>query len=167
MLEEAIAALQETGENSKEEAWTPQISLGTSVLIPEGYVADLSVRLGLYRRLSMLVGQEEIEAFAAELIDRFGQLPQEVENLLEVIAVKQLCRIAGVEQIDAGPKGAVLTFRNNEPPNPGRLIGYIQQHTRSIKLRPDQKLVYLQDWSVSDVRVKGAHRLMSDLAGLL
>ena len=167
MLEEAIAALQETGENSKEEAWTPQISLGTSVLIPEGYVADLSVRLGLYRRLSMLVGQEEIESFAAELIDRFGQLPQEVENLLEVIAVKQLCRIAGVEQIDAGPKGAVLTFRNNEPPNPGRLIGYIQQHTRSIKLRPDQKLVYLQDWSVSDVRVKGAHRLMSDLAGLI
>ena len=167
MLEETIASLRGSGGEAEEEVWTPQISLGTSVLIPEGYVADLSVRLGLYRRLSMLIGQEEIEAFAAELIDRFGPLPQEVENLLEVIAVKQLCRIAGVEQIDAGPKGAVLAFRNNTPPNPERLIGYIQKHTHSIKLRPDQKVVYLQDWSSSDVRVKGAHRLMSDLASLV
>ncbi|MEL0112788.1 MAG: TRCF domain-containing protein [Rickettsiales bacterium] len=166
MLEETIAALRDSGE-VEEEAWTPQISLGTSVLIPESYVSDLSVRLGLYRRLSLLVGQEEIEAFAAELIDRFGPLPQEVENLLEVMAVKQLCRIAGVEQIDAGPKGAVISFRNNTPPNPERLIGYIQRQARSIKLRPDQKVVYLQNWSSADVRVKGAHRLMSDLAALV
>lgn len=167
MLEETIASLRDSGGDVEVETWTPQISLGTSVLIPEAYVADLSVRLGLYRRLSMLVGQEELEAFAAEMIDRFGPLPQEVENLLEVMAVKQLCRIAGVEQIDAGPKGAVLTFRNNTPPNPERLIGYIQQKVRSIKLRPDQKLVYLQNWASSDVRVKGAHRLMSDLAALV
>ncbi len=166
MLEETIAALRDSGE-VEEEAWTPQISLGTSVLIPESYVSDLSVRLGLYRRLSLLVGQEEIEAFAAEMIDRFGPLPQEVENLLEVMAVKQLCRIAGVEQIDAGPKGAVISFRNNTPPNPERLIGYIQRQARSIKLRPDQKVVYLQNWSSADVRVKGAHRLMSDLAALV
>ena len=167
MLEETIATLRETGGASEEEAWTPQISLGTSVLIPEKYVADLSVRLGLYRRLSMLIGQAEIEAFAAEMIDRFGPLPQEVENLLEVMAVKQLCRIAGVETVDAGPKGAVLSFHNNTPPSPERLIGYIQTKFRTIKLRPDQKLVYLQDWASPGVRVKGAHSLLSDLAGLV
>jgi transcription-repair coupling factor (superfamily II helicase) len=115
----------------------------------------------------MLIGQAEIEAFAAEMIDRFGPLPQEVENLLEVMAVKQLCRIAGVETVDAGPKGAVLSFHNNTPPSPERLIGYIQTKFRSIKLRPDQKLVYLQDWASPDLRVKGAHSLLSDLAGLV
>ena len=129
------------GGEAEEEVWTPQISLGTSVLIPEGYVADLSVRLGLYRRLSAH-WPEEIEAFAAELIDRFGPLPQEVENLLEIIAVKQLCRIAGVEQIDAGPKGAVLVFRNNTPPKsgtPNRL--YPKAHTfDQAAARPENRL---------------------------
>ena len=167
MLEETIASLRESGDASEEETWTPQISLGTSVLIPEGYVADLSVRLGLYRRLSFLVGQDEIEAFAAEMIDRFGPLPQEVENLLEVMAVKQLCKLAGVEQIDAGPKGAVLSFRDNTPPNPERLIGYIQRNFQSMKLRPDQKLVCLHDWTSAEKRVKGAHQLLSDLASLI
>ena len=166
MLEETIASLRENGSTTEEDSWTPQISLGTSVLIPDTYVADLAVRLGLYRRLSFVVGKEEIEAFAAEMIDRFGPLPLEVENLLEVMAVKQFCKVAGVEQVEAGPKGAVLAFRDNTPPNPERLIGYIQQNFQSMKLRPDQKLVFLQNWTSSEARVKGTHKLLSDLAAL-
>ena len=167
MLEETIANLRDSGGAVEEDSWTPQISLGTSVLIPDAYVADLSVRLGLYRRLSFLVGKGEIEAFAVEMIDRFGPLPPEVENLLEVMTVKQLCKSAGVEQLEAGPKGAVLAFRGNTPPNPERLIGYIQQNFKSMKLRPDQKLVCLQDWTSSEARVKGTRRLVSDLAELV
>lgn len=167
MLEETIATLRDSGGAVEEDSWTPQISLGTSVLIPDSYIADLSVRLGLYRRLSFLVGKGEIEAFAVEMIDRFGPLPPEVENLLEVMAVKQLCKSAGVEQLEAGPKGAVLAFRGNKPPNPERLIGYIQENFKSMKLRPDQKLVCLQDWTSSEARVKGTRRLVSDLAELV
>ena len=165
MLEEAVAGFREDG-GPAAESWTPQISMGTAVLIPDRYVADLSVRLGLYRRLSLLVDQAEIESFAAEIIDRFGPLPDEVENLLEVIAVKQLCRQAGIEKVDAGPKGALLSFRDDTPPNPERLIGYIQREARNIRLRPDQKLVYQQDWETAHSRVKGVHRLMADLADL-
>ncbi len=95
MLEEAVTAMR-AGKGGPvpavAEAFTPQINLGMSVRIPESYVADLNLRLGLYRRLSRLVDGAEIEAFAAELIDRFGPLPVEVENLLEVIAIKRLCR---------------------------------------------------------------------------
>src|SRR3546814_8771497 len=99
MLEEAVASLRgEAAGRAAEEQWTPQIAIGTSVLIPEEYVQDLSVRLGLYRRLSLLVEPAEIEAFAAELIDRFGPLPQEVENLLQIVAIKRLCREAGIEK---------------------------------------------------------------------
>ena len=166
MLEEAVSDLRDDAVKQTEENWTPQIALGTAVLIPDSYVADLSVRLGLYRRLSLLVDRADIDSFAAEMIDRFGPLPEEVENLLEVIAVKQLCRKAGVEKIDAGPKGAVVSFHNDAPPNPERLIGYIQAKHRSVKLRPDQKLVFLQNWTSAGIRVKGARRLLEDLASL-
>jgi transcription-repair coupling factor (superfamily II helicase) len=135
-----------------------------AVLIPEGYVADLAVRLGLYRRLSQMAERAELDAFAAELVDRFGKLPQEVENLLEVVAVKQLCRKAGVEKVDAGPKGAVLSFRNNRFARPEKLIALITRDAASMKVRPDQRLVCVADWDNARERMKGVARLMAELA---
>jgi transcription-repair coupling factor (superfamily II helicase) len=128
MLEEAVAEARSgaAGIAAPAEEWTPQITVGTSVLIPDSYVADLGVRLGLYRRIATLLDQREIDAFAAELVDRFGKLPQEVGNLLEIIAIKRLCRDAGIEKVEAGPKGAVFTFRGNRFANPGGLAAFIQ-----------------------------------------
>ncbi len=162
MLEEAIVSARNDGETT-EEVWTPQITIGTPVLIPDNYVEDLTVRLGLYRRLSNLADSSEIDAFAAELVDRFGTLPEEVENLLEIIAVKQLCRRAGVEKLDAGPKGAVLAFRNNEFANPEALIGYIQTYSATIKLRPDHRVVCMYDWRRASDRISGVRKLMRKL----
>ena len=104
--------------------WSPQITIGTPVLIPEDYVADLPVRLALYRRLAELEDEREIEAFGAELIDRFGPLPEEVEHLLQIVAIKALCRRANVEKIEAGPKGAVIVVPRQhlrQSGGPGRL----------------------------------------------
>ena len=81
-------------------------------MIPETYVADLQLRLALYKRLADLDDQPSIEAFAAELIDRFGKLPDEVVHLLEIVAIKALCRKANVAKVDVGPKGAVIAFRD-------------------------------------------------------
>src|SRR3546814_10177092 len=106
------------------------------VLIPDSYVADLNLRLGLYRRLSTLVDRGEIDAFAAELVDRFGPLPPEVDNLLQIMAIKRLCREAGVERLDAGPKGATVAFHNNAFANPVGLIAFIQrseEHTSELQ----------------------------------
>ncbi|WP_236024880.1 transcription-repair coupling factor [Arenibaculum pallidiluteum] len=169
LLEEAVAAARagvDAGAGEGGEAWTPTINLGMPVLIPETYVADLNVRLGLYRRLSDLVDRAEVDAFAAELIDRFGPLPAEVENLLQVIAIKQLCRQAHVERVDAGPKGALLSFRANSFPHPDRLVVYIGKQAGTVKLRPDFKLVLSRSWDETAQRVKGVHRLMQDLAKL-
>ncbi|WP_449267357.1 transcription-repair coupling factor [Fodinicurvata halophila] len=168
MLEEAVAtarARQEDGpaETGEADSWTPQINLGTSVLIPESYVSDLHVRMGLYRRLSTLVDRSEIEAFAAELIDRFGPLPEEVENLLEIIAIKRLCRDAGVEKLDAGPKGAVLSFRGDSFANPGALVSFIERNPGKIQLRPDHKLVYRRAWEQPKERMKGVRQLLDKL----
>ncbi|MGY9107485.1 MAG: TRCF domain-containing protein, partial [Alphaproteobacteria bacterium] len=90
MLEEAVSSLRTGGEGDGEEAWSPQISVGAPVLIPEEYVPDLNVRMSLYRRLSELENQADLDGFAAELIDRFGPIPEEVENLVKKMASKQL-----------------------------------------------------------------------------
>jgi transcription-repair coupling factor (superfamily II helicase) len=169
MLEEAVATAR-SGAGTLSEAedqWTPSINLGMPVLIPEAYIADLNVRLGLYRRISELVDRSEIDSFAAELIDRFGPLPDEVENLLDVMTIKQLCRTAGVERVDAGPKGAVLSFHNNTFARPDNLVMFIGKQVGTMKLRPDHKLVYTRTWDDTATRVKGVNRLMQDLAKLV
>src|SRR5262249_21134695 len=141
MLEEAVASLRTGDGVESDEVWSPQISVGASVLIPDGYVPDLNVRMALYRRLGELEDRAAIDAFAAELIDRFGRLPEEVKTLLKVVAIKQLCRAAGVEKIEVGPKGATISFRNNAFANPSGLIGHITSRAAFMKVRPDQKLV--------------------------
>jgi transcription-repair coupling factor (superfamily II helicase) len=165
MLEEAVAAARTDGGDApmREEEWSPQITIGTPVLIPETYVADLSVRLGLYRRIAALADRRESEAFAAELIDRFGPLPVEVENLLQIIAIKRLCREAGVERVEAGPKGAVIALHGNRFANPAGLVELIQKHAGTLRLRPDQKLVYLRNWDDEAARLKGVAGLLQTL----
>jgi transcription-repair coupling factor (superfamily II helicase) len=166
LLEEAVVSAR-SGVSTLGEApedWTPQITIGMPVLIPETYVADLNVRLGLYRRIAALLEPREIDAFAAELVDRFGALPPEVENLLDIIAVKQLCRAAGIEKVEAGPKGAVLSFRQNRFANPLGLVEFLQAQAGTAKLRTDQKLVVMRSWESDKERLTGVRRLLEQLA---
>jgi transcription-repair coupling factor (superfamily II helicase) len=168
MLEDAVNAIRAEGSRGKklvERDWTPNINLGLPVLIPENYVSDLPVRLGLYRRISGLQNNAESEALAAELVDRFGKLPAEVENLLETVALKRACREAGVEKLDAGPKGMVISFRKNAFSNPGGLIAWIASRGGLLKVRPDQKLVVARDMEVS-ARVGIARDVLGNLCRL-
>jgi transcription-repair coupling factor (superfamily II helicase) len=164
MLEEAVQEAR--GRAAREAEWAPQINIGSAVLIPEAYVADLGIRLGLYRRIATLMDQTAIEAFAAELVDRFGPLPPEVENLLQVIAIKRLCRAAGVEKVDAGPRGAVIAFRGNAFKHPERLIDYITRNQKLLSVRPDQRVVYHQNWNDVARRLPGVRKLLENVAAL-
>jgi transcription-repair coupling factor (superfamily II helicase) len=168
MLQEAVRTARDDGfvAEEVEEQWTPQIALGTPVLIPDVYVPDLTVRLGIYRRVAQLADQTEIEAFGAELTDRFGTIPAEVDNLLKVIAIKQLCKTAGVDKVDAGPRGAVISFRNDDFKNPSGLVDFLGRQRGAAQLRTDHKLVYRQEWRKSDERVRGLSRLMKNLAAI-
>jgi transcription-repair coupling factor (superfamily II helicase) len=169
MLEDAVAAAREAGaagERTGDERWTPQIAVGIPVLIPESYVADLGIRLGLYRRLADLIDQADIDGFAAELVDRFGALPDEVRNLLDLVALKRLCLKAGVEKIDAGPKGAVVSFHGNRVAHPDRLVRFVGEEAGTVKLKPDHKLVYRRDWRDDAARVKGVQHLMRKLVAI-
>lgn len=169
MLEEAVANARNAGDDTAQEAedkWSPTINIGTSVLIPDTYVSDLSLRMELYRRIAIQETEEELEAFEVELVDRFGPMPDEVKHLLEVMSIKQYCRQANIEKIDAGAKGAVLTFRNNSFDNPGGLVAYISKQPGSAKLRADHKMVYTRSWEHPEDRLSGVHTLARDLAAI-
>jgi transcription-repair coupling factor (superfamily II helicase) len=164
MLEDAVAELRasEGRRRSEDRDWTPNISLGLPVLIPEAYVRDLPVRLGLYRRIGGLASDAETEAMAAELVDRFGELPGEVDNLLQVVALKRACREAGVEKLEAGPKGMVLSFRGNAFRNPAGLVAWLSTKGGLVRLRPDHKLALVREMDVA-TRLKFARDILGSL----
>jgi transcription-repair coupling factor (superfamily II helicase) len=163
MLEDAIVELKAGGVSAKEE-FTPQISVDAPILIPEHYVPDLDLRMGLYRRLGELEDREAIDSFAAELIDRFGALPEETANLLKIVEVKLACRDAMVAKLDIGPKGAVVTFADSGFPDLGGLLGYIERLKGAAKLRPDSKMTVSRNWPTAEARLNGAVQLSRGLA---
>ncbi len=166
MLEEAVAQARAKAEGSAEVPvveWSPHISLGTAVLIPETYVEDLDVRLTLYRRAARLEDGAEIDEFMDELDDRFGPVPKEVRHLLDIVAIKRLCRAVGVERIDAGPKGAVLSMREDSAIQTDKLIAYIADPHNGLRLRPDHNLVITRNWPAAEKRLEGVRRLLAIL----
>ena len=166
MLEEAIARIKAgemEGLSEADEQWAPTINLGVPVLIPETYVPDLDVRLGLYRRLSGLRTKVELEGFAAELIDRFGKLPKEVNTLLAVVRIKEECKKAGIARLDAGPKGATIQFHEDRFANPAGLVEFIHAQRGLAKVR-DNRLVVRRDWREDRDKINGAFAIARDLA---
>ena len=166
MLEEAIAKIKSgelEGLSAADDQWAPQINLGVPVLIPEDYVPDLDVRLGLYRRLSDLSTKVELEGFAAELIDRFGPLPKEVNTLMLVVRIKAMCKRAGIAKLDGGPKGATIQFHNDKFASPQGLVEFIQAQDGLAKVK-DNKIVVRRDWRKDSDKIKGAFAIARDLA---
>jgi transcription-repair coupling factor (superfamily II helicase) len=174
MLEEAVrkvkaqnAAEKEAQEELAEsEDWRPQIRLGLSVLLPEDYITDLDLRLGLYRRAGTLKDDAAIEEFGLELADRFGPVPKVAQYFLETLKLKLLCAQANIARLDSGPKGVVLSFHNNEVKNPQALLQFIAKHKTQMKIRPDQKLVISYDAAQKDTarRVEGLKKIISTIA---
>ncbi|MHA1539783.1 MAG: transcription-repair coupling factor [Alphaproteobacteria bacterium] len=173
MLEEAIAEQHQkqgtAGDDTPEvnAEWAPQINLGLSVLIPEGYIAALNLRLSFYQRIAALHNNIEIDALAAEMIDRFGPLPMEVENLLATVSLKNLCKIAHIEKLDAGYRGTVMSFRDNKFPNPAGLVDFMTSKAGTVKIKPDHKLVYMRGWVDVKERLLGVKRFVGELVTLI
>ncbi|QBF31751.1 transcription-repair coupling factor [Thalassococcus sp. S3] len=166
MLEEAIAKIRSgemEGLSEADDQWAPQINLGVPVLIPEDYVPDLDVRLGLYRRLSSLSTKVELEGFAAELIDRFGKLPREVNTLMLIVRIKAMCKKAGIAKLDGGPKGATIQFHNDKFASPQGLVEFIQGQNGLAKVK-DNKIVVRRDWRQDADKIKGSFAIARDLA---
>ena len=163
MLTDAVEAFKAGLFEPAEEAWSPTIVTGAPVTMPEHYVPDLSLRMQLYRRLSSLQDESEIEAFGVEMIDRFGPMPDEVRQLMRLVSVKLLCRRAHVEKIEAGAKGIVISFRDNSFANPQGLVKFIAEQGRDARVRPDMKIVFVRDIPDPDARLESCRRVLRQL----
>jgi transcription-repair coupling factor (superfamily II helicase) len=163
MLEEAIIE-HKAGAIAQREEFSPQISVDAPIMIPEAYVPDLDLRMGLYRRLGDLDDKQAIEEFAAELIDRFGPLPEETANLLKIIETKLNCKKAMIAKLDLGAKGAVVTFAQSGFPDLQGLLDYIDRLKGAAKLRPDSKLAVSRNWPTPEARLNGALQLSLGLS---
>ncbi|HET9427239.1 MAG TPA: transcription-repair coupling factor [Allosphingosinicella sp.] len=167
MLEEAILEAKSGGVDASRDDFSPQISVDAPIMIPDDYVPDLDLRMGLYRRMNEIETAEEIESFAAELIDRFGKLPPETDNLLKVIGIKLNCRRAQVAKLDIGPKGALVHFHNDSFPDLPGLLAYVERLKGTARLRPDSKLVITRSWQDAAARLNGAMQLARGLAKIV
>lgn len=170
MLEEEIRRIK-AGEHEEEKArlsdWIPQITIGIPIMIPETYVRDLGVRLGLYKRIGEIKDKNAIIDMREELIDRFGKFPDEVDNLLKTVEIKILCREANIEKIDAGAKGFLISFRNNIFARPDRLIEFINRQFGAVKIRPDQKLFVEKNLESYVVRTETIKNYIGKIVSLL
>ncbi|WP_199555477.1 transcription-repair coupling factor [Sandaracinobacteroides hominis] len=166
MLEDAILAAkaEARGLKAPEDPTSPTISVDAPVMIPEEYVPDLALRMALYRRAADLSDKAGIESLAAEMIDRFGPLPEPAANLLKIVEARNAAKRAHVQKIEVGPKGALVTFVNDTFPNPVGLVEWINRLKGAAKLRPDQKLFLARDFGNGAARLAGAVALARGLA---
>jgi len=158
--------LKDGGEAEIEEAWSPSITIGTPVTIPEDYIDDLTVRMSLYRRLATMADESEMESFAAEMIDRFGPLPDEVKQLIKLMTIKILCRAANIEKVDAGPKGVTIAFRDGAFANPAGLVHYVTREGPFAKVRPDMRVTFLRGSETAAERLDVTHDLLRTLVDI-
>ncbi|MBR5130265.1 MAG: transcription-repair coupling factor [Alphaproteobacteria bacterium] len=169
MLADAVKKLRyekQSGAKEKviDDDFSPQISIGLPVLIPDTYVADLDLRMELYRRIGDIETSEEIESLRAELVDRFGSYPVEVDNLLNTVSLKLLAKSAHIDRIDAGPKGANISFYQNIFQNPAGLVDYISKQMGTIRIKPDQKLLVMRPWDKPTDRLIGVQKIVQKIA---
>ncbi|MFA6220186.1 MAG: transcription-repair coupling factor [Erythrobacter sp.] len=169
MLEDAILAAKagELGLESKRDSVSPQITVDAPIMIPEDYVPDLAVRMALYRRLNDAQDRPEIEALAAEMIDRFGDLPPATTNLIRLIEIKHQAIEANIAKIDVGAAGTLVTFHMDDFPDPAGLLAYVDRLAGTARLRPDMKLVISRAWGSPESRLNGLLQLTKGLSAIV
>jgi transcription-repair coupling factor (superfamily II helicase) len=168
MLEEAIlvAKAEGAGKLPPREALSPVITVDAPILIPEDYVPDLPLRMALYRRLNDAGDRPALDAFAAEMIDRFGPLPPETANLIQLMEIKANAKLAGIAKLDVGTKGALVSFHGDAFANVPGLIAYVERLKGRARIRPDNKLSISGDWVSTGARLNGALQLSKGLGKL-
>lgn len=171
MLSDAIENIKATREEGEakaiEDSWSPNINVGVSVLIPESYIKELELRLNLYRKIADANDDEEIDNIESELVDRFGKFPHEVENLLQVMKIKNLCKKLSIAKVETGPKGIVLGFYKNQCPNPEAILNFVSKNNQNFKIRPDQSIFYKKTFKDSQNKIKECFDLLERLKDFL
>jgi transcription-repair coupling factor (superfamily II helicase) len=137
LMESSIAELK--GEE-KVEPLDPEINVNFSAILAESYIPDINQRMSAYRRLAKMTELPQLSDFKAELLDRFGSLPEEATNLLLKIMLKVLAQKAGVSRLDLNGKMLILYFSEAHMRNPAAMVDMIVSAPRRFTMSPDHVL---------------------------
>jgi transcription-repair coupling factor (superfamily II helicase) len=142
MLEHAVEALKAGREPALDQplAAATEVELRLPVLLPESYVADVHVRLSLYKRIAAADSDAALDELAAEIHDRFGPLPSPAQSLLRITRLKLAARSLGVRRLDLGAQGGTVTFEERARVDPATVVRLIQKHPREYRLEGPLKL---------------------------
>jgi transcription-repair coupling factor (superfamily II helicase) len=161
LMERAVREMK--GEEMVEEI-TPEIHFQIPAFIPESYVEDPGERLSLYRRLSFSRSNEETDGLRDELVDRFGKIPQEAQDLLEVIKVKILLTRLGIKKLEERGSQLVLTFDESTRVPPKKIVEVIRHGEGRCRMTPDSRLIVEGGSSLRQDPLGTAKKLLQALA---
>ena len=174
MLLETIEELKKSGDdfsvNSPELAepdFSVHIKLGISLLISESYIEDLSLRMNFYKKIATIKNADDQEKLQNEMINRFGKLPAEVVNLMEIACLKSACKKIDVEKLETNSNGIVISFKDNKFKAPDPLLQMIFSSKNTIKIAAGQKILFLSNVSSVENKIKSAFDVVKKLQDLL
>jgi transcription-repair coupling factor (superfamily II helicase) len=167
MLEQAVKALKEGREPAFDRplAATAEVELRLPALLPEGYVADVPVRLALYKRLAAAPDNAAIDLLTEEIVDRFGPLPPPATNLLRVARLKLMARAIGIRRLDLGPQGGYALFEEQNQVDPRSVLALVQHPDRDYRLEGALKLRISVESDDGAERFELAEKFLAALKG--
>ena len=137
MLDEAVHELR--GEPVVHDV-DPELSFDVTALLPDDYVADVGVRLSIYKRLASAIDEAEVGAIAIEMEDRFGPPPSEAKCLVRLMTLKCELRKLKVLGCEATTRSVTLHLRDDTPLDPQKILGLVKLRNSPYKLTPDMRL---------------------------
>jgi transcription-repair coupling factor (superfamily II helicase) len=166
LLERAVAALRagKTPELERPLHHGPEIDLHVPSLLPEAYLPDVHARLVLYKRISAVATESELDDLQVETVDRFGLLPEPAKNLFRIARLRIAAARLEVERLDVAPAGGSVTFGSTTPIDPGALILMVQRSGRSMRFDGPSKLRFTGAHEEAEQRFDAADRLLGGLA---
>ncbi len=160
LMEKTIQELK--GERVMEEEVKPEINLGIPAFIPADYMADEHQRLVTYKRISMAAADEDLKEMKDELLDCYGLIPREVENLFEVIRIRNLMKKIKGKKMGYDGNQLFIAFQADSPIDPMKILELTRKKEKGVKLTPDHKL-YVKAIGLSDREITEAARRLLEV----
>lgn len=161
LIEKTIRELR--GETPAKEDVRPEIQLGIPAFIPEDYLPDMNSRLMLYKRISMASSLDELDTLRDELSDLYGYIPHQVENLLQVIDIRNTLRAISGKRMDYNGSDFQISFRNETSVSPEKIVRLARRRDKRIKFSPDMKLTVTMPQLKGQEIISGARELLHEL----
>jgi transcription-repair coupling factor (superfamily II helicase) len=141
-----------------------EIDLQIPAFIPENYLGDVHARLILYKRIASAKNKTELDDLRVEIIDRFGEMTAQVQNLFAVTELKISAQTLGIKSIKVGAKGGKVEFVAKPQINPDKIVRLVQNNPRCYSFAGSTSIKFVIDLTTSDERIQFVQELLRNLS---